>query len=94
MQRSGGQVAVTWALDQPGEAGGGPLLRLSWVERGGPLVSEPKKLGFGSRLLKRVLTAQLEAQVETRFPPEGFELSLEAPLRGRSAAVPVPGAAG
>ncbi|HEX8666186.1 MAG TPA: PAS domain-containing protein [Beijerinckiaceae bacterium] len=94
LSRSGGQVSVTWALDPPDDPGGRPTLSLSWVERGGPAVSEPKKLGFGSRLLKRVLTAQLEAQVETRFPPEGFELSLEAPLRGRSAAIPGSGAAG
>jgi PAS domain S-box-containing protein len=86
LSRSGGQVAVTWTLDLPEDMGGRPLLHLSWIERGGPTVSEPKKLGFGSRLLKRVLTAQLEAQVETRFPPEGFELSLEAPLRARTAA--------
>ncbi|HEX8165664.1 MAG TPA: HWE histidine kinase domain-containing protein [Beijerinckiaceae bacterium] len=92
LSRSGGRLSVTWSLDGPEAPGGGPTLRLSWVERGGPPVAEPKKLGFGSRLLNRVLTAQLQADVETRFPPEGFELSLAAPVRGRAAALPVPGA--
>jgi PAS domain S-box-containing protein len=90
LSRPAGRLAVTWTLDPPQGAGGEALLRLSWVERGGPAASEPQKLGFGSRLLKRVLTAQLEAKVETRFPPEGFELSLAAPVPGRAAATAVP----
>jgi two-component sensor histidine kinase len=90
LSRPGGRVAVAWSLDPAGAPGGRPLLRLSWTERGGPAASEPRKLGFGSRLLKRVLTAQLEAKVDIRFPPEGFELSLKAPLRGRSGGSPNP----
>jgi PAS domain S-box-containing protein len=92
LSRPGGRLAVTWTLDPPPGDGGEALLRLSWVERAGPPVSEPKKLGFGSRLLKRVLTAQLEAAVETRFRPEGFELTLAAPVRASAGAIPGRGA--
>jgi PAS domain S-box-containing protein len=88
LSRPSGRLAVSWSLEPP--QGAPAHLRLSWVERGGPEVSEPEKLGFGSRLLKRVLTAQLEAEVETHFRPAGFELSLKAPIRGRSGLPPLP----
>ena len=89
LSRPGGRLAVTWAFEPPlADAPG--MLRLEWIERDGPAVSQPTKLGFGSRLLKRVLTAQLEAEVDTRFPAAGFELSLAAPIRGRSGALQLP----
>jgi two-component sensor histidine kinase len=83
LAQTGGKLAVTWALE---EATDGATLRLSWVERGGPPVAPPRKFGFGSRLLNRVLAAQLQGQVEMRFPPEGFELSLSALIHGRARA--------
>jgi PAS domain S-box-containing protein len=84
LSRPGGKLAVTWTLEPATDsASESSVLRLSWVERGGPPAAPPQKLGFGSRLLNRVLTAQLQAQVEMRFPPEGFELSLSAPIHGR-----------
>ncbi|MFL5232721.1 MAG: sensor histidine kinase, partial [Microvirga sp.] len=89
LSRPGGRLAVTWSFEPP-RAGAPGMLRLEWIERDGPAVSQPTKLGFGSRLLKRVLTAQLEAEVDTRFPAAGFELSLAAPIRGRSGALQLP----
>ena len=87
LSRPSGKLAVTWTLDPPRNGGSeGSSLRLSWIERGGPLTAPPKKLGFGSRLLNRVLAAQLQAEVQTRFPSEGFELSLVAPIHGRTKA--------
>jgi PAS domain S-box-containing protein len=83
LSRPGGKLVVTWTLEP---ASDGAPLRLAWIERGGPPASPPRKFGFGSRLLNRVLTAQLQAEVQTRYPPEGFELSLIAPIHGRTKA--------
>lgn len=79
-----GRVAITWALEPGGPAG---TLRFSWVESGGPPVSPPTRQGFGSRLLQRVLTAQVRAEVSMAYPAEGFALTMLAPLPVRNAAL-------
>jgi two-component sensor histidine kinase len=56
-------------------------LKLSWVESGGPEVAPPKKQGFGSRLLHRVLTTQLNAKVEMDFDETGLRVSIDAVLK-------------
>jgi len=84
LSRTGGRLQVTWTLEPPAGGSDASTLRLAWIERGGPPAAVPRRLGFGSRLLNRVLAAQLQAEVDTRFPPEGFELRLAAPIRGRA----------
>jgi two-component sensor histidine kinase len=46
-------------------------------------VAQPKQQGFGSRLLQRVLTTQLQAEIEIDFEPDGLRLRLTAPLPAR-----------
>jgi two-component sensor histidine kinase len=75
---SSGRVAVAWT-SQPDPAG--TRLRLVWHEQGGPSVAPPQKQGFGSRLLHRVLTTQLNADVNMEFQPEGLRVSIEAVLK-------------
>jgi PAS domain S-box-containing protein len=79
-----GRVAITWSLEPGGPAG---TLHFTWVESGGPTVSPPKRQGFGSRLLQRVLTAQVRAEVSMHYPPDGFTLTMRAPLPVRNAAL-------
>ena len=79
-----GRVTITWALEPGGPAG---TLRFAWVESGGPPVSPPRRQGFGSRLLQRVLTAQVRAEVTMAYPPEGFSLTMLAPLPARNDAL-------
>ncbi|MCJ2035920.1 HWE histidine kinase domain-containing protein [Methylobacterium sp. J-068] len=79
-----GRVSIAWALEPGGPAG---TLRFSWVESGGPPVSPPTRQGFGSRLLQRVLTAQVRAEVTMTYPPEGFALTMLAPLPARNDAL-------
>ncbi|WP_375455680.1 HWE histidine kinase domain-containing protein [uncultured Methylobacterium sp.] len=75
-----GRIAVSWALLPGGPAG---MLRFAWRESGGPAVEPPRRQGFGSRLLQRVLTTQVQAEVETLYAPDGFVLTMLAPLRAR-----------
>ncbi len=79
-----GRVAVTWDVEPDGANG---TLRFAWRERGGPPVKPPSRQGFGSRLLQRVLTTQVRAVVEIEYPPEGFRLTMRAPLSARNDAL-------
>jgi two-component sensor histidine kinase len=73
-----GKVVVSWEAE-PAEDG--TRLRLVWEERGGPTVSSPKRQGFGSRLLHRVLATQLNAKVEMDFNPTGLRVAIDAVLK-------------
>jgi two-component sensor histidine kinase len=76
-----GRVTVAWDLEPVGPAG---TLRLTWRESGGPPVSPPRRQGFGSRLLHRVLITQVQAEVLTDYAPDGFSLTMRAPLPVRN----------
>ena len=74
-----GRVAVSWTILTDSDS---PRLHLEWVERGGPLAETPKHQGLGSRLLKRVLTTQVGAEVTTNYQPDGLHFTIDAPLTG------------
>jgi PAS domain S-box-containing protein len=61
-----GQVYIGWA---PAADGG---LALTWREQGGPPVAPPTRTGFGSRLLRQGLMAELGGAAELRFEPGGL----------------------
>jgi PAS domain S-box-containing protein len=75
----GGQVDVKWRIE-PGEERS--MLHFFWTEHGGPRVTQPSRQGFGSRLLQRVLTTQLQAQVTMDFQEEGLRFSMVMPMPG------------
>ena len=70
-----GRVEITWSVDQG-------QFRWLWQERGGPAVAVPKQTGFGSRLIERMLAAQLSGQVRMNYEPTGLVCTIEAPLGG------------
>lgn len=72
-----GVVRLEWTASEDAE---GLRLRLAWREIGGPPVSEPLRRGFGSRLLERGLSAELDGPVRLDFRPEGLVCTLEARL--------------
>jgi PAS domain S-box-containing protein len=67
----GGQVRVR------GEAIG-DRYRLCWSEQGGPPVSEPEHLGFGTRLVDMTLRHQLGGELTRDWRPEGLQVCLSA----------------
>jgi PAS domain S-box-containing protein len=78
-----GRVAVSWHLEE-GVAG---VLRLRWVETGGPPVSgPPTRRGFGSRVLEGTVRGQLGGAVSLAWARTGLVCELEIPLAGRPAA--------
>ncbi|MEZ0171178.1 sensor histidine kinase [Microvirga sp. TS319] len=72
-----GKLQVRWEVLEHAEA---RKLRLDWTERGGPPVEEPSRRGFGSTLIRRILTTQCHADIRYEFEPSGVHFRLEAPL--------------
>lgn len=75
----GGRVEVRWHVETKD---GRPMLHFSWVEKDGPRVAAPDRQGFGSRLLQRVLTTQLQADVKMDFPQDGLRFTMVMPIPG------------
>ena len=71
-----GHVTIGWDVV---DADGGPRLKFTWQESGGPAVVEPTHRGFGSRLLERGLSAELKGEVRLGFPPQGLVCTIDAP---------------
>ena len=67
-----GIVEINWTLDKD-------EFHFSWCEKGGPTVSQPTKLSFGSKLIKRLLPARFNGHAELNYAPEGFSFELKAP---------------
>jgi PAS domain S-box-containing protein len=78
----GGKIEVRWTEERSED---GTDLRLNWRERNGPTVSQPKRKGFGSRLIERALAYEMNGAVTLDYAPSGlrFEISIpETALRG------------
>jgi len=60
-----GRVRVTWSPD-------GERLKVVWHETGGPPAREPARTGFGSQLIERTASAELQGRVSMLYTPEGL----------------------
>ena len=78
-----GRLSVSWE-DQAG------LLKIIWVETGGPPVEKPVSRGFGTRSVIASIESQLGGQAEFDWRPEGLVCCLSVPLRTAFAADPAP----
>ena len=67
-----GRVHISWRVI-------GERLLLEWVESGGPLVTEPTRKSFGTRMITS-LGQQLKGAVEIDYRPSGFFYALDVPL--------------
>ena len=67
-----GQVHIDWRVD-------GDRISFNWVETGGPVVVEPTRKSFGTRMITS-LGQQLKGQVTLDYTPSGFVYSLNVPL--------------
>jgi len=72
-----GQIAIEWSVT----ADDASMLRLTWQERHGPMVSPPSRRGFGTLLIERILASDLGGAAHVIFDdPEGVICQIEAPL--------------
>jgi two-component sensor histidine kinase len=72
-----GRVSIAWTSEDPQ---GEPKFVFVWQEVGGPAVSKPASVGFGSRLISRVLQDDFGGSVEVSYGSTGLVCSLTAPL--------------
>lgn len=64
-----GRIHIGWTTD-------GEQLSLHWTERGGPAVTPPRKVGFGSRMLEQAMRALPGGRVEMAYESAGVECRL------------------
>jgi two-component sensor histidine kinase len=69
-----GQVRVTWEILRASEPS---ALRLKWMETGGPPVKKREHKGFGSTVIERGLSLELEGKVRVEFDPSGLICTME-----------------
>jgi two-component sensor histidine kinase len=67
LSNESGSVDVSWT------DGHGFPRKLTWAENGGPIVAPPDRNGFGMRLIRRGLAAELGAKVDLDFRPDGLQ---------------------
>jgi PAS domain S-box-containing protein len=68
-----GHVTVDWTVSDEGNA---PMLTIEWQEIGGPVVEEPTRRGFGTRLIQRGLSAEGASSVTLAFDREGLRCTV------------------
>jgi two-component sensor histidine kinase len=69
-----GRVEITWTIDKEKQR-----LRLTWTEKGGPVVERPTRRSFGTRMMES-LGQQLNGHVQLSYDPSGLVYCLEVPL--------------
>ena len=68
-----GRLLIEWSR-------GETELVIRWSETGGPLVTPPSRQGFGTRVVGRVVEAELEGKLEVDWNPGGLVFQLTIPL--------------
>ena len=73
-----GTVDLRWHVVHESEA---PRFCLTWSEQGGPpILAQPARRGFGSRLIERSFAAEVGGEVRLTYAPTGLVCQLEAAL--------------
>ncbi|MDE3744304.1 PAS domain S-box protein [Methylobacterium komagatae] len=78
LSTANGAVDLRWHVVHEGEQ---PRFCLTWTEQGGPpILSQPTRRGFGSRLIERSFASEVGGEVRLTYAPTGLVCRLEAPL--------------
>jgi PAS domain S-box-containing protein len=72
-----GRVLIHWTVAENAP----PLLILTWEEQGGPPVVQPRRKGFGTRLIERSLAMELGGEVRLSYEASGLVCEVRAPLQ-------------
>jgi len=74
----GGHIEIKW---QPVRGDNDrPVLRIDWIEQGGPSVTQPGQRGFGSKLIEGSIAAELGGKAKLVFEPEGLHCEIAIPM--------------
>ena len=58
----------------------GKALVIHWSERGGPQVTGPSRSGFGTKLIRELITHDLRGECEFAYQADGLVVSIRAPV--------------
>ncbi len=72
-----GHVRIEWALQDEGTR-----FRLDWMETGGPAITPPKTNGFGTTMIKTVLSQHIGGTVDMTYNPGGLHCRIEGSTAG------------
>jgi two-component sensor histidine kinase len=75
LSNDSGVVAVEWQVD---DLEGVQTLSMTWSESGGPIVGEPTRRGFGSRLIRMGIAGAGNA--DKSYLPSGLTATFRAPM--------------
>jgi two-component sensor histidine kinase len=75
LSNSSGRISLSWQV----RSAAIPMFAFRWAERGGPPVEEPRRRGFGSRLIEHGLARDIVGNIELSFRREGLICTIEAP---------------
>lgn len=73
-----GEIDISWTTTIAPETGE-PTFCLTWQERNGPQVQEPRRRGFGSVVLNDMLSLALNGSSHIDFAPSGLRFTLKLP---------------
>jgi two-component system CheB/CheR fusion protein len=77
LSSNSGSLAVSWTVDRTS----GTMLNFIWAETGGPpIAGPPSQRGFGSTLIERTLSHEMDAVVRQEFRPSGLYCTIDIPL--------------
>ncbi len=70
-----GVVEINWERNAEGN------LHIQWRERGGPAVTTPTRVGFGSTIIRRSFIYDLDGETDIRFAEGGLEADFVIPAK-------------
>ena len=91
LSRPKGLLELTWTVSHTER---GMTLTLDWVEKNGPPARQPRRTGFGSRLVSLVIERQLNGEVHRTFSRDGLAVHMVVPLTHERWPSPAPKVAG
>ncbi|MDR3473923.1 MAG: HWE histidine kinase domain-containing protein [Devosia sp.] len=74
-----GSIVIEWKTKSMPD---GRRVILRWQEKGGPPVTPPSHMGFGSRVIERGLAYELEGTVHLDYLPGGVVCTMDIPAPG------------
>jgi CheY-like chemotaxis protein len=78
---SEGTVDVVWSLNDDGKGDGrAATFTLDWIERGGPAVSPPTRLGFGRVVIEKSLAYEVDGESRLVFAAAGVQCHVRIPV--------------
>jgi PAS domain S-box-containing protein len=81
-----GMVAIDWDVQENGVS----KVTMNWHEKNGPTIAGRTAAGFGTTLIKRVVTYDLDGSVDLKFEPAGMQGTLTFPIESDPVAAHMP----